>query len=80
MPARYIASWPADAPGTAARSWLTATRTAVRPYASGTACQNHPDPGLTGRREASHSPAAARSEQLKTRYDPTGSFTCPQAL
>jgi hypothetical protein len=80
MLAQYIAAWRAGTGGTTARSWLTEAHTAMRPYASGAAYQNYPDPDLKNWRTAYYGDAAPRLARLKGRYDPEGFFTYPQAL
>ncbi|MGW0334518.1 FAD-binding oxidoreductase [Streptomyces sp. NPDC003011] len=78
--AQYIASWRAGTDGSAARSWLTAAHTAMKPYASGAAYQNYSDPALKDWRTAYYGAAAARLTTLKKQYDPDRFFTYPQAL
>ncbi|MFI6053979.1 FAD-binding oxidoreductase [Streptomyces violascens] len=78
--AQYIASWQAGALGATQQSWLTRTHGAMRPYASGAAYQNYPDPQLTDWRTAYYGAAAPRLAQLKKQYDPTRLFDFPQAL
>ncbi|GGM20226.1 FAD-binding dehydrogenase [Streptomyces fumigatiscleroticus] len=80
MLAQYIASWQADASGTAAQAWLAAAHRAMRPYASGAAYQNYTDPTLADWRTAYYGDAATRLAKLKKRYDPDRFFTYPQAL
>ncbi|KOU37925.1 FAD-binding oxidoreductase [Streptomyces sp. WM6378] len=78
--AQYIASWQAGTPGATQQSWLTRTHGAMRPYASGAAYQNYPDPALADWRTAYYGSAAPRLAQLKKQYDPTRLFDFPQAL
>jgi FAD/FMN-containing dehydrogenase len=52
----------------------------MRPYASGAAYQNYPDPALTDWRTAYYGSAAPRLARLKKQYDPTRLFDFPQAL
>ncbi|MGW5637819.1 FAD-binding oxidoreductase [Streptomyces sp. NPDC003832] len=80
MLAQYIAAWRAGTGGATARSWLTETHAAMRPYASGAAYQNYTDPDLKDWRGAYYGDAAPRLARLKKRYDPEGFFTYPQAL
>ncbi|MFG2723167.1 FAD-binding oxidoreductase [Streptomyces sp. NPDC048416] len=78
--AQYIASWRPGTSGTTQQSWLTRTHTAMRPYASGAAYQNYPDPALTDWRTAYYGSAAPRLARLKKQYDPARLFDFPQAL
>ncbi|MFP3992808.1 FAD-binding oxidoreductase, partial [Streptomyces sp. E11-3] len=78
--AQYIASWKAGTSGTAVRGWLKTTHDAMRPYASGSAYQNYPDPDLPNWRTAYYGSASSRLADLKKRYDPTRLFDFPQAL
>ncbi|MEV8596614.1 FAD-binding oxidoreductase [Streptomyces sp. NPDC052012] len=80
MLAQYLASWSETASGTPAQSWLTSAHKAMRPYASGAAYQNYPDPTLKNWRKAYYGQAAPRLAALKKQYDPTRLFTHPQAL
>ncbi|MET7293435.1 FAD-binding oxidoreductase [Streptomyces griseoloalbus] len=80
MLAQYLASWSANVSGSAAESWLTSAHRAMRPYASGAAYQNYPDPTLTDWRRAYYGAAAPRLTGLKKQYDPNRVFTYPQAL
>ncbi|MFG1670281.1 FAD-dependent oxidoreductase [Streptomyces sp. Y7] len=80
MLAQYIVSWGAGATGSTAQSWLTSAHNAMRPYASGAAYQNYPDPSLRDWRKAYYGDAATRLSKLKKQYDPEGFFTYPQAL
>lgn len=80
MLAQYIASWRAGTTGATAQSWLTSAHDAMRPYASGAAYQNYPDPSLRDWRKAYYGDAATRLTRLKKQYDPEGFFTYPQAL
>ncbi|MEU2247371.1 FAD-binding oxidoreductase [Streptomyces sp. NPDC019224] len=80
MLAQYIGAWRPGTPGTAQQNWLKDAHAAMRPYASGAAYQNYPDPSLTNWREAYYGSAATRLEQVKKRYDPEGLFSYPQGL
>ncbi|MFF8596732.1 FAD-binding oxidoreductase [Streptomyces sp. NPDC015220] len=80
MLAQYIVSWTPGTTGAIAQSWLTATHTAMRPYASGAAYQNYTDPTLTDWRTAYYGDAAARLAKVKQRYDPDRFFSYPQGL
>ncbi|MBV2356808.1 FAD-binding oxidoreductase [Streptomyces sp. J2-1] len=78
--AQYLASWTAGTSGSTARSWLTATHTALRPHASGAAYQNYTDPTLTTWRTAYYGDALPRLTQVKHRYDPDRFFSYAQGL
>ncbi|MFE9123593.1 FAD-binding oxidoreductase [Streptomyces sp. NPDC007172] len=78
--AQYIASWRPGTSGATQQSWLTRTHDAMRPYASGAAYQNYPDPALTDWRTAYYGTAAPRLAALKKQYDPDRLFDFPQAL
>ncbi|MFJ3162457.1 FAD-dependent oxidoreductase [Streptomyces kanasensis] len=78
--AQYVASWRPGTPGAAQRRWLRGTHAAMRPYASGAAYQNYPDPALGGWRRAYYGDAAPRLTALRRRYDPTGLFDHAQTL
>ncbi|MFJ8542944.1 FAD-binding oxidoreductase [Streptomyces sp. NPDC093586] len=80
MLAQYLASWRPGTSGEAVRSWLASTYGALRPYASGAAYQNYPDPALADWRRAYYGDAAPRLAKLKRQYDPDRVFTFPQAL
>ncbi|MEU9102500.1 FAD-binding oxidoreductase [Streptomyces sp. NPDC048361] len=77
---QYVASWRPGTSGAAQQAWLTRTHDAMRPYASGAAYQNYPDPSLTDWRTAYYGTAAPRLAQLKKQYDPGRLFDFPQAL
>ncbi|WP_228984150.1 FAD-binding oxidoreductase [Streptomyces sp. DH12] len=77
---QYVASWRPGTPGTVQRRWLRAAHAAMRPYASGAAYQNYPDPALGGWRRAYYGDAAPRLTALRRRYDPTGLFDHAQTL
>ncbi|MFE9413952.1 FAD-binding oxidoreductase [Streptomyces sp. NPDC006704] len=78
--AQYIASWRPGTSGATQQSWLARTHDAMRPYASGAAYQNYPDPALTDWRTAYYGTAAPRLARLKQQYDPGRLFDFPQAL
>ncbi|MFE4860841.1 FAD-binding oxidoreductase [Streptomyces sp. NPDC056670] len=78
--AQYIASWRPGTSGSTQQSWLARTHDAMRPYASGAAYQNYPDPSLTDWRTAYYGTAAPRLAALKKQYDPDRLFDFPQAL
>ncbi|MFG3286344.1 FAD-binding oxidoreductase [Streptomyces sp. NPDC048111] len=78
--AQYVAAWRPGTSGAAQQDWLTRTHDAMRPYASGAAYQNYPDPRLTDWRTAYYGSAAPRLARLKKQYDPGRLFDFPQAL
>ncbi|AYG81533.1 putative FAD-linked oxidoreductase YvdP [Streptomyces hundungensis] len=78
--AQYIASWVPGTAGATQQSWLARTHDAMRPYASGAAYQNYPDPALTDWRTAYYGAGAGRLARLKRQYDPGRLFDFPQAL
>lgn len=78
--AQYIASWRPGTSGATQQAWLARTHEAMRPYASGAAYQNYPDPSLADWRTAYYGSAAPRLAELKKRYDPARLFDFPQAL
>lgn len=81
--ARYSVTWPDHAAARTVagrREWLDGTHTAMRPWASGHAYQNHPDPALPDWRHAYYGANAERLAKIKAVYDPDRLFTFPQAL
>jgi Berberine and berberine like len=81
--AQYYTGW--NWPGTAAgRSnqykWITAYHHSMRPYASGQAYQNYPDPSLSTWRQAYYGANYSRLSQVKHTYDPNDLFKFPQAI
>ncbi|WP_175408929.1 FAD-binding oxidoreductase [Streptomyces sp. TRM64462] len=78
--AQYIASWRPGSGGAVQRAWLEEARGAMRPWASGAAYQNYPDPTLRDWRRAYYGEAAGRLAALRGRYDPTGLFTYAQSV
>ncbi|WP_156727510.1 FAD-dependent oxidoreductase [Streptomyces apocyni] len=80
MLAQYIGAWEAGTPGSVARGWLKTTHDALRPYTSGAAYQNYPDPTLPNWRTAYYGSAAPWLAEVKKRYDPARLFDFPQAI
>ncbi|MCF3965183.1 FAD-binding oxidoreductase [Streptomyces fuscigenes] len=80
MLAQYVASWQAGGSGSAHRTWLGSTHTAMRRYASGGAYQNYTDPTLSDWRTAYYGQGVDRLTRLKKQYDPDRLFDFPQAL
>ncbi|WP_443078857.1 FAD-binding oxidoreductase [Streptomyces sp. NBC_01497] len=80
MLAQYVASWQPSGTGSAHRSWLASTHSAMRRYASGAAYQNYTDPTLSDWRSAYYGQGADRLTALKKQYDPDRLFDFPQAL
>ncbi|NSC21433.1 FAD-binding oxidoreductase [Streptomyces albus subsp. chlorinus] len=81
--AQYTVSWPhaADAQTVAGhRGWLDATHAAMRPWASGFAYQNYPDPALCDWRHAYYGANAERLAKVKAVYDPDRVFAFPHAV
>jgi FAD/FMN-containing dehydrogenase len=81
--AQYIANYPAQLGGSVvsrSHSWLDATWSAMRPYASGQAYQNYLDPRLSNWRQAYYGANAPRLASIKRTYDPDRVFTFPQAI
>ncbi len=81
--AQYYTGW--NWPGTASgRSnqykWLTAYHNAMRPFVSGQAYQNYPDPSLQNWRQAYYGANYGRLSQVKATYDPHKLFTFPQGI
>ncbi|RCG29174.1 FAD-binding oxidoreductase [Streptomyces diacarni] len=81
--AQYAAGWQETAGAEAVaglRGWLDATHAAMRPWASGFAYQNHPDPALRDWRHAYYGSNAERLTKIKAMHDPDRLFSLPQAL
>lgn len=81
--AQYLVSWPDSARSTTVashRAWLDGTHAAMRPWASGFAYQNYPDPALREWRHAYFGANAERLAKVKSVHDPDRVFTSPQAL
>ncbi|MFD8087249.1 FAD-binding oxidoreductase [Kitasatospora sp. NPDC059722] len=83
--AQYITNYPAPGAGSGpavdqSQAWLKDVWTTMRPYASGEAYQNYPDPTLTDWAQAYYGSNLARLRQVKHTYDPDGLFHFPQAV
>jgi FAD binding domain/Berberine and berberine like len=61
-------------------AWLRRFWAAMRPYASGQAYQNYPDPDLVNYAQAYYGSNLPRLSGIKKKYDPTGMFTFPQSI
>ncbi len=74
-------NWPGTAAGRSAQyKWITAYHNSMRPYASGQAYQNYPDPSLATWRQAYYGANYSRLSQVKHIYDPHDLFKFPQAI
>jgi hypothetical protein len=81
--AEYSANWDAGAPPAvvdANVAWLRQTWTALRPFASGQAYQNYPDPDLADWQQAYYGANLARLTAVKASYDPDDIFHYPQSI
>ncbi|MGA5703221.1 FAD-binding oxidoreductase [Peterkaempfera bronchialis] len=78
--AQYIANWPADASVPRHQAWLDGLWQSLRPYASGQAYQNYPDPQLSGWQQSYYGANLPRLRRVKAAYDPERLFTFPQAI
>jgi FAD/FMN-containing dehydrogenase len=83
--AQYTTNWngSAGAGGAGAArqlAWLRSFWSSMRPYASGQAYQNYPDPDLENWRQAYYGANYSRLAAIKAKYDPDRLFTFPQAL
>ena len=63
-----------------ARQWVTGSWAILRPYGSGGAYVNYPDPELPAWTRAYYGPNLERLIEVKAKYDPTGLFRSPQAI
>jgi FAD/FMN-containing dehydrogenase len=81
--AQYTAAWQVPDPRatvSANLAWLRAFHAAMRPYASGGAYQNYPDPDLADYPAAYWGANYPRLQRVKAKYDPDELFTYPQAV
>jgi FAD/FMN-containing dehydrogenase len=81
--AQYTTGWTNGAGGSGIANqlaWLRRFWAAMRPYASGQAYQNYPDPDLKNYAQAYYGSNLTKLSKLKTKYDPTGLFTFPQSI
>ncbi|MER7673281.1 FAD-binding oxidoreductase [Kitasatospora sp. NPDC096128] len=83
--AQYIANYPSPGAGSGpgveqSQAWLQEVWTAMRPYASGEAYQNYPDPRLADWARAYYGGNLDRLRRVKRAYDPDGLFAFPQAV
>jgi FAD/FMN-containing dehydrogenase len=81
--AQYTTDWsghPTSAQINNQHVWLRNFWTSMRRYASGQAYQNYIDPELTNWQQAYYGVNYHRLQVVKTKYDPTGLFTFPQAI
>ena len=69
-----------DAERAAARTWLSRSWALVRPWGTGGAYQNFPDPELQDWRRAYYGANYERLLRVKAHYDPGGFFRFPQSL
>jgi FAD/FMN-containing dehydrogenase len=63
-----------------ARQWATGSWKIVRPYGSGGAYVNYPDPDLPAWARAYYGDNLERLIEIKTKYDPTALFRSPQTI
>jgi FAD/FMN-containing dehydrogenase len=61
-------------------AWLRRFWAAMRPYASGQAYQNYPDPDLVNYAQAYYGTNLTKLSGLKKKYDPNHVFKFPQAI
>ncbi len=74
-------NWPGTAAGRSSQyKWITAYHKSMRPYASGQAYQNYPDPSLANWQQAYYGANYNRLSQIKGIYDPHKLFTFPQGI
>jgi hypothetical protein len=81
--AQYTTDWTngAGSAGIANQlAWLRRFWAAMRPYASGQAYQNYPDPDLTNYAQAYYGTNLPKLSGLKKKYDPYNVFKFPQAI
>ncbi len=80
---QYSAGWPEGAPPSTVRQnrrWLRSSWESMRPYVSGQAYQNYPDPELTDWANAYYGSNLRRLETVKGTYDPDDVFRFPQSV
>ena len=63
-----------------ARQWVTGSWSTARPYSSGGAYVNYPDPDLPAWARAYYGGNLERLTEVKAKYDPTALFRSPQAI
>jgi FAD/FMN-containing dehydrogenase len=81
--AQYTTDWTngASSAGIANQlAWLRRFWASMRPYASGQAYQNYPDPDLTNYAQAYYGSNLKKLSGLKKKYDPTNLFSFPQSI
>ena len=81
--AQYTTGWTngASSAGIANQlAWQRRFWAAMRPYASGQAYQNYPDPDLTNYAQAYYGTNLPKLSGLKKKYDPYNVFKFPQAI
>jgi FAD/FMN-containing dehydrogenase len=80
---QFVASWDASAPAAtadASLAWLRTFYGRARPLIGAGAYVNYADPDLPDWEQAYYGANYARLQQVRTRYDPDGLFSFPQAI
>jgi FAD/FMN-containing dehydrogenase len=77
---QYLTYYASGGQRPAARAWLDAAWSPMRPYVSGEAYQNYADPDLVGWERAYYGANYARLGEAKTKYDPDRRFDFAQAI